>query len=102
MVTDALEPLLLLVGELPSFGELAEGCSDALLGGEQWSLVMDRMLDHRDDVYERLVVLDLVCPLQAVFGEALRRGAECPPQLPQRIGTPLLRTVEQNADGLHL
>ena len=54
---------------------------DPLGGGEQRILAVSSVFHHRDNVGERLVVLDLVCFLKIFLGEALRSSCELFAQL---------------------
>jgi hypothetical protein len=97
---DAAEPHLLNRGERPAGGQPGERPAHPLGGREQRFGVVRRVLDHRDDVHERLVVPQPVGLLQVVRGEPQRAGAELRPQLGERVRPPPLRAVEQDADGL--
>src|SRR2546429_5287437 len=60
------------------------------------------MLDHRDDIYERFVIANLMRLLQIVHREPFRRCAQLLTQFAECLSAPSLRTVKQNFNGLNL
>ena len=97
---DAAEPGLLLSRERASGANLLKGPLHALLGRQQRFPLAGGVLDHRDDVHQRLLVAGLVGLLQVLDGESLRRGRQPVLQLHQGSGLPVLRAVEKDADGV--
>src|SRR5262249_15576082 len=71
VLADAIEPLLLLDGEAAVGGERREREVYPFLGGQERLSLVRGMLDHRDHVDERLVIVRLMGILELPDGEVL-------------------------------
>ncbi len=81
MGADAVEPLLLIGGEVVAGGEAREGEIDAFGGSEERVLVVGGVLDHGDDVAHGFLFAECVGALEILKSEALRRGFQLIEQL---------------------
>ncbi len=70
------------------------------VGRQQRLAFVGRVLDHADDVDQRLAVMDFVCLLQHVGRKSFAGLRQLASQFGEGLRAPIARTVEQNADGL--
>ncbi len=93
-LSDAVEPVLLVGRESLAGGDEFERALDAFSGSEQRLILVRGVLDHRDDVHERLLVAHRVGFLELLRGEPVAAARELLAQLLQGTGAPVPRPVE--------
>src|SRR5207302_4474440 len=61
MRLDEVEPLLLFWCERSACRDVSKCQFNPFFRREQWPLIISRVFDHRNDVHQRLAILDFVC-----------------------------------------
>src|SRR5216683_5851907 len=102
MITDAIKPLLLLVGELLSRSYSFECAMNSLRGSVKRLLIARRMLDHRNNIDERLVVAHLMRLLQIINREPLIGRTQVLAQLTKCFCSPSPWSIKQDLNRLHV
>src|SRR6266508_4319684 len=102
MVTDAIQPVVLLVGELLSCRYVFKGTLDSLRSCVKWFLLACCVLDHRDDIDEGLVVPHLVRFLKVINREPLISSTQFFAQLIEGFCAPASGTIEQDLNRLNV
>src|SRR5438876_5071129 len=98
MIFDTIQPPLLIWREGLPCRNLLKSTLDPFACREQRTLTVCGVLHHRDNIDERFLILDLVCFLQAFYGETLRSSLQLFCELRECLGAPFLGAFLQNSN----